>query len=244
MTDLCTFFLKLVPLVYNLSMYYSFKLRKTGAGEKKMLKQPIELKLIASALQGDQSALNTLLEGCQQFLKQHIRQYFEYHCGSYCSEIDDILQETLIAIAQHIKDCHEAEKFKAWILGIAHHKIQDYLRHYNDAIIYTDLDIDTINEANHLTEFNDINSPESLTIQAERHELYMQAIDELSPAYKQVMQLTDIEECSYAEAAEKLHCSIGTLKSRLSRARERVKNNIINKTKKPVESSTKKKKSK
>ena len=206
-----------------------------------MQRQPIvELRLIDKAQNGNKTALNTQLWQQQQYLKQHIQQYFGNHCG-YCNEIDDILQETLIAISQHIQDCYKAEKLNAWMLGIAHHKIQDYLRHYNDAVIYTNLDTDIIIEINHLTKFNDLDLPESQVIQLELHKFYIQAIDELTPPYKQVMQLIDIEEFSYAEAAKKLHCSIGTVKSRLSRARKRVKNSIINKIKKPVESTTKKK---
>jgi RNA polymerase sigma-70 factor (ECF subfamily) len=66
-------------------------------------------------------------------------------------------------------------------------------------------------------------NPEELVLSAEVDELLRRALDDLPPAFRVVLQLVDVEGLAYQEAAEALDIPVGTVMSRLHRARVRVR---------------------
>lgn len=65
--------------------------------------------------------------------------------------------------------------------------------------------------------------PEELVLGAEVDEVLRRALDDLSPAFRVVLQLVDVEGLTYQEAADALEIPVGTVMSRLHRARARVR---------------------
>jgi RNA polymerase sigma-70 factor (ECF subfamily) len=70
-------------------------------------------------------------------------------------------------------------------------------------------------------------TPETLLIRKADTELLQAAIARLSPPFREVVLLTDLEEMKYQEVAETLGIPIGTVMSRLARARRQIRQHVI-----------------
>jgi RNA polymerase sigma-70 factor (ECF subfamily) len=69
-------------------------------------------------------------------------------------------------------------------------------------------------------------TPETILIDRSNRQLMQSAIDELPVYFREVLLLCDVEEMSYQEIAETLSIPIGTVMSRLSRARKTLRNGL------------------
>jgi RNA polymerase sigma-70 factor (ECF subfamily) len=69
--------------------------------------------------------------------------------------------------------------------------------------------------------------PESRYVRIERHELLRQAIQQLRPGFRDVIELLQTKECSNQEIAQALGISLPTVKSRLARARKALRTSLL-----------------
>ncbi|MCX8017989.1 MAG: sigma-70 family RNA polymerase sigma factor [Rhodocyclaceae bacterium] len=123
---------------------------------------------------------------------------------------DDLVQETLAkAIRRHAQLRETAKQF-AWLCSILAHCWHDHLRARRD-----DADLDSVAES----ELPEIASAEEDYAQNEIVRRVRQAIAALPMGQREVVTLVDLEACTYAEVAAILDIPIGTVMSRLSRAR-------------------------
>jgi RNA polymerase sigma-70 factor (ECF subfamily) len=134
---------------------------------------------------------------------------------SWCGDrmlADDLTHE---AISKGVTNQHQLadpDKLSAWIFRILHNCWMEYLRKYRPTL---DLDHDAyVSE-----EVPEINLSQTQTIHSVR-----QAIGKLPMGQRQVITLVDLEERSYAEVTEILDIPMGTVMSRLNRARTALKN--------------------
>lgn len=124
---------------------------------------------------------------------------------------DDLVQETLAKALRQHGQLREAAALRAWLCSILSNCWHDHLRARKDLA-----DIDAVEE----TELPDAAaSPEEDYAQNEIVRRVRHAIARLPAGQREVVTLVDLEECSYAEVAEILEIPIGTVMSRLSRAR-------------------------
>ncbi|MEW6165217.1 MAG: RNA polymerase sigma factor [Pseudomonadota bacterium] len=123
---------------------------------------------------------------------------------------DDLVQDTLAKALVRHGQLRDAEALHGWLCSIMAHCWHDQLRARKDT-----LDIDAIDEH----ELMDCASPEDDCLQNEVVRRVRQAIAGLPVGQREVVTLVDLEEFSYAEVAEILEVPIGTVMSRLSRAR-------------------------
>jgi RNA polymerase sigma-70 factor (ECF subfamily) len=123
---------------------------------------------------------------------------------------DDLTQEALTKALLHADDLRDTSKLRPWLFGILVNCWRDHLRARRPTE-----DIDTIEEHWLATE-------ESCEHSASRSQLagrVQAAIAQLPVGQREVLALVDLEECSYAEAAQILAIPIGTVMSRLCRGR-------------------------
>lgn len=130
------------------------------------------------------------------------------------SEAEDLVQETL-AKALRAFDTFEPEtNFKAWIFRILRNTFLTsraamassrtvFLEDHPDANVLEDAAA----------------TPEMMVIQLDNLDALRKALDQLSPPFREVILLCDLEELKYREIAEILELPIGTVMSRLARAR-------------------------
>jgi RNA polymerase sigma-70 factor (ECF subfamily) len=123
---------------------------------------------------------------------------------------DDLTQEALAKALLHADELRDAGKLRPWLFGILVNCWRDHLRARRPTE-----DIDTIEEHWLATE----HSSEHTASQAQLAERVRAAIAQLPVGQREVLSLVDLEECTYAEAAQILAIPIGTVMSRLCRGR-------------------------
>ncbi|MCX8085377.1 MAG: RNA polymerase sigma factor [Rhodocyclaceae bacterium] len=123
---------------------------------------------------------------------------------------DDLVQEALAKAIRHRDQLREAQALFAWLCAILAHCWHDHLRSRREHD-----DLESVDE----TALPETLSAEEDVAQNELVRRVREAVAALPPGQREVVTLVDLEECSYAEVAAILEIPIGTVMSRLSRAR-------------------------
>jgi RNA polymerase sigma-70 factor (ECF subfamily) len=126
--------------------------------------------------------------------------------------VDDISQDVFINVYHKLKDFRFESKFTTWLYRITINKCKDYLRKKKVRSIFVPLeDSDTQYGTKPFSE--DIDVPH----------IVRGAIEKLPEKLRVPLILRDIDGLSYKEIADQLDCEVGTIKSRIFRARESLK---------------------
>ena len=126
--------------------------------------------------------------------------------------VDDISQDVFISVYHKLKEFRFESKFTTWLYRVTVNKCRDYLRKKKVRSIFVpikDVDYERSGKSNS----DGIDIPQ----------LVRNAISRLPDKLKTPLILRDIEGFSYKEIADKLECEVGTVKSRIFRARESLK---------------------
>ena len=127
--------------------------------------------------------------------------------------MDDIAQDVFITVYRNLNHFRFESQFTTWLYRITVNKCKDYMRKIKIRNIFTPL-----KEAEEKT--GDTTTPESSDISG----IVQKAIGRLPEKLRVPLLLKDIEGMSYQEIAETVQCEIGTVKSRIFRAREGLRN--------------------
>ena len=181
--------------------------------------QPAEQELIVNATKGNLDAFNQLVLMHQGIAYNHARAILRDPALA-----DDATQDSFIKAFQNIRS-FRGGSFRAWLLRIIMNSAYDILRQSQRHPAQPLFPSDDAGE--------DIESPgwladpaASVESQVERSQaskdIYAM-LDELPDVYRSVLTLIDIHEMDYKEAAQVLNAPLGTVKSRLARARLQMK---------------------
>jgi RNA polymerase sigma-70 factor (ECF subfamily) len=139
------------------------------------------------------------------------------------SDVEDVTQEAFIKAYRALPQFRGESAFYTWLYRIAINTAKNYLASQGRrAPTTTGNDVDeaeTFEEAEHL---RDINTPESLLMSKEVGETVNRAMDALPQELRVAIQLREIEGMSYEDIAVAMDCPIGTVRSRIFRAREAI----------------------
>ena len=127
---------------------------------------------------------------------------------------DDLAQETLIKALARSDQLRDAQALEGWLFSVLNNCWRDHLRARRDFVDVDDLDAAIVDESP---------SPEQRYASRQTVQRVRQAIAALPLGQRQVITLVDIEECSYAAVASILDIPVGTVMSRLARARQALK---------------------
>lgn len=145
---------------------------------------------------------------------------YSYRMITNSSDAEDISQEVLIKVYKNIKRCQSFASFKSWLYRIINNTCIDEIRkRKNKTTISLDKTYDNDEGTMENQLASDDYTPERAYIQNETSMEVQQVINKLSPDYKSVLIMRDINGLSYDEISESLDINIGTVKSRISRAR-------------------------
>ena len=125
---------------------------------------------------------------------------------------DDISQDVFISVYHKLKEFRFESKFTTWLYRITVNKCRDYLRKKRVRSIFVEMK-DSHYERGVKSNSDNIDIPH----------LVRKAIARLPEKLKTPLVLRDIDGFSYQEIADKLECEVGTVKSRIFRARESLK---------------------
>ncbi len=174
---------------------------------------PTDELLIRQTLAGETRAFD-------QLVRRHSRKLHAMLMQMVGSEADayDIAQESFLKAFRSLRYFHGQSAFYTWLYSIAANQARNFLRKRKRENTFS-LDNDEkgapLEKSNELADGNRVSDPvRQANISDLRRKLEM-AINELSPAHREVVTLCDIQGMSYAEISELLHISEGTLRSRL-----------------------------
>jgi len=178
-----------------------------------------EDKLIAMASEGDLDAFNQLVLNYQDMVYNHA-----YTLMNNTASADDVTQESFLKAFQGIRSFHGGS-FRSWLLRIVTNFSYDIFRQSarrpTQPLYPQDDDGNELESAPWLTD--PTASVQEVTEQNEFSEEIRALIDKLPETYQNVLILVDVYQFDYQEAAETLQIPIGTIKSRLARARFQMK---------------------
>ncbi|MBZ5595495.1 MAG: sigma-70 family RNA polymerase sigma factor [Acidobacteriia bacterium] len=181
-----------------------------------------EAAVVAQARLGDEKAFTELLrryEGKIFRLALHITQNRE--------DAEDVLQEAFLKAYEHLDQFQGQSKFYTWIVRIAVNQALMKLRkRKSDRSVSLDDTIDTGEDkvAREIAAWDE--NPEQQYSREEINEILGGAIDGLTPIYRAVFVLRDVDGLSTEEAAEALDLSVPAVKSRLLRARLQLRDKL------------------
>lgn len=127
---------------------------------------------------------------------------------------EDVLQEAMLRAYRSRSDCHQ--NARAWLLMIVRNTFYTMRREAQPTLL-----LDTFDETIHGTD-DDACTPESQLQRDVDAQQLRQAIELLPVQFREVLVLREFEECSYKEVAEITGLKMGTVMSRLARARARL----------------------
>ena len=146
------------------------------------------------------------------------------YCGNLF-DAEDIVQETYLAAFKNFHQLREKSKCKSWLLKILRNNfLKSYHKHKS---------MQRLNETDYI-EFLETgmadNDADTLLFSESGRQALQQAIDRLPVKYKEVLTLYYLDEMLYKDIADSLDIPIGTVMSRLTRARERLKSVLLKQT--------------
>jgi RNA polymerase sigma factor (sigma-70 family) len=151
-----------------------------------------------------------------------------YHLAPDWTDRADLAQEVWIRVYRNIKRLQEPEKFRGWLSRIATNLFYDELRKRKR--VSTPLSLDApLNVADGEMDWEiaaDGPSPDDQLATQEFYEQLREAIADLPEAFRTTIVLREIEGMSYEEIAELTGVSLGTVKSRIARARQRLQSQL------------------
>ena len=138
----------------------------------------------------------------------------------------DALQESFIKIYRHLGSFKEGSKFDTWVYRIVVNTCNDMLRKNNATMTESRMRSDEEDE--YTLELPDPEpGPQEALLRKEQAAQILEALAQLKPDQKEVIVLRDIQGFSYEEISEMLDCSMGTIKSRINRARNRLREILL-----------------
>ncbi len=136
----------------------------------------------------------------------------------------DAVQDAWIKVHGAIERFEDGN-FRAWLLRIVTNTCYDHLRRQKRR---PSVSLDELMDGSHV-EFADhaqTIDPEASALRREQRDMLLAAIQELSPWHRDVVILVDVHGYDYGEAAEMLNVPLGTVKSRLSRAKSSLRDRL------------------
>lgn len=172
--------------------------------------------LVSSFLAGRELAFQELVERYQGRLLNFI-----YRTIGDRERAEDLVQEVFIRVYRHIHRFDTTKKFSTWIYTIASNLAKNELRNRsrNPLILFQTISSSRTEDERPL-EFEDYTSrPDDLFQKRHLRAIVEETVAQLPEHHRQVFVLREIEGKSYEEIAEITDCNLGTVKSRLNRAR-------------------------
>ena len=187
-----------------------------------------EPSLILKASNGDLDAFNQLVLQYQDLAYHHA-----YALLGDPTQAEDATQESFIKAFQALNTLRGVS-FRGWLLKIVTNSAYDLMRraqrHPTQALYPEDENGEEVESAAWLVD--PTSDVQDIVEEHERSSQIYQALDELPEAFRSVLTLIDVNDMDYTEAAEVLGVPLGTVKSRLARARLQMRGKLSSSVKK------------
>lgn len=180
------------------------------------LKELDDSAVVARFLEGEKRAFGELVERYQTRLLNFI-----YRTTGDRERAEDLVQETFIRVYRHIHRFDQSKKFSTWIYTIASNLAKNELRNRsrNPLVLFQTIKKNWDADQRPLEWEDNTYRPDDLFRKRHLRQMVEAAVEELPEHHRVVFVLREMEGKTYEEIAEVTGCNLGTVKSRLNRAR-------------------------
>lgn len=183
--------------------------------------EQLDQELVLRVQQGDKSAFDLLVIKYQHKIIQLVNRYVKDH-----SEAQDVAQETFIKAYRALGGFRGDSAFYTWLYRIAINTAKNYLVSRSRRNSDYQIDIDDAEACENAPQLQGMETPERSLLNEEIIETIKTAIDNLPEEMRIAIMLREFEGMSYEEIAEAMDCPVGTVRSRIFRAREAIDNKL------------------
>jgi RNA polymerase sigma-70 factor (ECF subfamily) len=173
--------------------------------------------LVRRAQAGDRRAFDLLVLRYQHRLAKLIARYVRDH-----SEVMDVAQDSFIKAYRALPNFRGESAFYTWLYRIAINTAKNHLVSRGRRTLESAVDLDDAEQYAENVELHDLATPERLLLRDEIERTVVEAIDELPEDLRMAITLRELEGMSYEDISAAMDCPIGTVRSRIFRARDAI----------------------
>jgi len=190
-----------------------------GCGQARFVSdREIDRQLVERAQRGDKRAFELLVEKYQRKLARLLSRFIRDP-----AEVEDVTQEAFIKAYRALPQFRGDSAFYTWLYRIGINTAKNYLMAMGRrAPTSTEVEAEEAEGFEEGEQLRDINTPESVLLSNEIAETVNSTIEQLPEELRTAIQLREIEGMSYEDIAQVMNCPIGTVRSRIFRAREAI----------------------
>jgi RNA polymerase sigma-70 factor (ECF subfamily) len=183
-----------------------------------MSDREIDRQLVARAQRGDKRAFELLVEKYQRKLARLLSRFIRDP-----AEVEDVTQEAFIKAYRALPAFRGDSAFYTWLYRIGINTAKNYLMAMGRrAPTSTEVEAEEAEGFEEGEQLRDINTPESVLLSNEIAKTVNATIESLPEELRRAIQMREIEGMSYEDIAQAMDCPIGTVRSRIFRAREAI----------------------
>lgn len=184
-----------------------------------MSDREVDQQLVERVQRGDKRAFELLVSKYQRRIFRLLSRFIRD-----AAEVEDVAQEAFIKAYRALPGFRGESAFYTWLYRIAINTAKNHLASQGRQIRVTSTDVEG-DEGERFDEseaMQDVETPDSVLLSRQVGEAVNRAIDRLPEELRNAIVLREIEGLSYEEIAEAMNCPIGTVRSRIFRAREAI----------------------
>ena len=181
-----------------------------------MSEEQTDEQLVARAQEGESRAFELLVRKYQFKIIQLVTRLV----GE--SDAPDVTQETFIKAYRALNGFRGQSAFYTWLYRIGINTAKNHIVSRGRRPANQDIDIQDAEQYGHTEHLSDMATPESMLLSDEIKQKVAEVIHKLPADLRQAITLRELEGLSYEEIAEVMDCPIGTVRSRIFRAREAI----------------------
>lgn len=191
-------------------------------GAKKPLSdKEIDMALVERVQRGDKSAYDLLVLKYQHKIGHLVSRYVHD-----AHESQDVTQEAFIKAYRGLKNFRGDSAFYTWLYRIAINTAKNHLVTMSRKISDTGIDAADAEQYDSGSALRDNATPERVLVTDQIARVIQESIEALPDDLRTAIQLREFEGMSYEDIAQAMDCPIGTVRSRIFRAREAIDNNL------------------
>ncbi|EKT64575.1 RNA polymerase sigma factor RpoE [Providencia burhodogranariea] len=185
-----------------------------------MSEQLTDQVLVEKVQKGDQKAFNLLVIKYQHKVASLVSRYVPQ------ADVPDVAQESFIKAYRAIGSFRGDSAFYTWLYRIAVNTAKNYLVAQDRRPPASDLEASDAENYENASALKEISNPENLMLSEELKKVVFRTIESLPEDLRMAITLRELDGLSYEEIAEIMDCPVGTVRSRIFRAREAIDNKV------------------
>ena len=177
----------------------------------------LDQSLVARVQRGDSAAFDLLVRKYQHRIAALISRYIHDW-----SEVQDVAQDTFLRAYRAIGNFRGDAQFYTWLHRIAVNTAKNHLVAHHRRPPTDDIDVADAEQFDSGIRLRDTDTPERELMRQEIERSVMRAVERLPEDLRSAITMREVDGLSYEEIARKMACPIGTVRSRIFRAREAI----------------------